>query len=37
VPCEASPAALLIGMERTRDGPQATVAKCLEVVLVGAR
>jgi predicted DNA-binding transcriptional regulator YafY len=35
-PPEAIPAALLIGMERARDGPQATVAKCLEVLLVGA-
>jgi predicted DNA-binding transcriptional regulator YafY len=34
-PTEAIPACLLIGMARARDGPQATVAKCLEVLLAG--
>jgi hypothetical protein len=36
-PSEAIPAALLVRMEWARDGPQATVAKCLEVLLVGTR
>ena len=34
-PTEAIPAALLIGMERARDDPQTTVAKCLNVLLAG--